>query len=106
MQRGYSEYRDAAHEVLAAGMTATPLGSDASFDQLGETRRKLVARLAELIGDEMVRMTKDNWSLPSERYDRDMRDYSEPGKYDTKSDDMPPPSLSKKTGGKTKGLFS
>lgn len=105
MERSYSEFRDAVHEVLAAGMTNTPLGSNASFDQLGDTRRQLVARLAEQVADEMVRMQDEKWKLPSERYDLDMRDYSEPGEYDTESDDMPPPSLSNKSGGE-KGLFS
>jgi hypothetical protein len=105
MTRSYSEYRDAVHEVIAAGMTKTPLGSGASFDQLGDSRRQLVARLAEQIADELVLMHDEKWKLPSERYDRDMRDYSEPGAYDTDTDDMPPSSMRTNTGGE-KGLFS
>lgn len=105
MTRTYSEIRDAVFEVMSSVMTATPLGSQASIDQLGDTRRQLVGRCAEQIADEIV-MMHDNahYELPSIRHDRNENDYSEPGKYDDNSE-IPAPIMSSSDTDGEKGLF-
>lgn len=105
MTRTYSEIRDAVFEVMSSVMTATPLGSQASIDQLGDTRRRLVGRCAEQIADELVMMQNNgHYELPSIRHDRNDNDYSEPGKYDDNSKIPAPSKPSKNTNGE-KGLF-
>ena len=48
----YSQIRDVAYEAIAATMTKTPIGSEASIKQLGYTRATLVGRMAEAVADE------------------------------------------------------
>jgi hypothetical protein len=105
MAARYSEIRDAAFDAIAAVLTATPLGSEASHKQLGATRERLTGRAAEAVADEVAAMlaNPDKYQRPRDRHEHDPRDYSEPGSYDDSTRTPPPAPKSTHSGGG--GLF-